>query len=378
MELILSAFLLLPIAAFGGNQARNAGLPVGTLYPPGKHNLISDVPGVSVGHITLISGNGPLKVGQGPVRTGVTVVIPSKEDIWNQKLLAGAHILNGNGEATGLMWLQESGVLETPIGLTNTLSVADVQKALVKFTIKKHPEVPSLMPVVLECDDSSLSDIHGFHVKTEHVDQAIQKADSLFEEGSVGAGTGMISFNFKSGIGSASRVVAIEGKSFRLGLLVNSNIGTGTRQIFSLGGINIGKKITDLMPIEKDWKPQKGAGSAVFIIATDAPLLPLQLRRLSERAFLGLGRLGTVGYNGSGEIAIAFSTANKMPEESSSPSIRLQALTNSNLNNLFEAVVEAAEEAVLNSLVASHTMTGRDGNKVYRFPTERWKEIARP
>lgn len=372
----LAALVFESAYTFAGTQARDAGLPVGTLYQPGKYNLITDVPGVRVGHTTLVEGEGKLTVGKGPVRTGITVVIPSSNDIWLNKFAAGASILNGNGEASGLMWLSESGVLETPIAITNTLSVPDVQKALAQWMTRKHPKVASLMPVVFECDDSSLNDIQGYHVLPAHVEAAIGRASQQFEEGSVGAGTGMASFDFKSGIGSASRTIPVSGKSYQLGVLVNSNIGTGTRQIFSLGGVAIGKAIQDLMPIEKEWR-SKGAGSVVIVVATDAPLLPLQLRRLSSRAFLGISRLGAVGYNGSGEVSLAFSTANIIPESTEKPWISLRALSNSGLNNLFEGVVEATEEAILNSLVAAKSMAGRDGNRIYSFPTDRWKQIKK-
>jgi len=377
----LSIFLFLPHGnAFAGHQARQLGLK-DWLYPSGKKNQITDVPGVKIGHETVSFGKGKLRVGKGPARTGVTVVIPAEGDLWESKVLGGGYVLNGNGEAAGLMWLQESGIIEGPIALTNTVSVSDVHGALTDWTLTRHPEVPSLMPIVLECDDSSLNDQHGRHIKSEQVFRAITNANKDFKEGSVGAGTGMISFDFKSGIGSASRLVEMRlsngkrGKTYSLGILVNSNIGTGTRQIFRLRGVPIGKEIKDLLPIEKDWHPA-GSGSIVVIVATDAPMDSRQLKRLAKRALHGVSRLGGVVYNGSGEIAIAFSTANRIPN-TPTELISIQYMPDSAQNEFFEAVVEATEEAVINSLLSAEYIEGRDGNTAHSLPADRLRKILK-
>lgn len=359
-----------------GPHLRELGLKIGP-YPTGTLNTISDVKGVRVGHVTLNTGDGKLTVGKGPVRTGLTVIIPGSGDIWESKLMAGSFVLNGNGDAFGLMWLQESGLLEGPIALTNTLSLADVQKGVIAWTLKRHYEVDSLMPLVLECDDGTLNDIHGMHVKPEHVDQAIELAAEKFSEGNVGAGTGMASFDFKSGIGSSSRKVKIENAgTYTVGVLVNANIGTGTRSIFRLAGLSVATEITDLMPIERSRK-EKGSGSINVIVATDMPMDSRQLNRLAKRAMNGVARLGAVAYNGSGDVAIAFSTANRIPNSPKRPGYSVKLLIDSAHNELFEAVVDATEEAVLNSLLAAKTMVGRDGNTVSALPTERVKSLLK-
>jgi len=279
------------------------------------------------------------------------------------------------------MWLDESGLLESPIALTNTLNVASVQLGLLDWNRKHHPETDAWMPVVLECDDSSLNDILGRHVQSEHVAQAIAAASENFEEGSVGAGTGMISFDFKSGIGSSSRIVTIElegkTKTFTIGVLINSNIGSDTRNIFRILGINIAKEIPDFPAIDMS-RLEKGAGSAAIVVATDAPLDSRQLTRLAHRTFLGLARLGTVGYNGSGEVALAFSTATFF-KDAAEPKIATvpTLLSNSTMNNLFEAVVEATEEATLNSLLAAKTVQGRDENIAHQIPVDRVKALLK-
>lgn len=293
--------------------------------------------------------------------------------------MAGSFVANGNGEAMGMAWLQESGALEGPIAITNTLSVSAVQRGLVDWTLARHPDVSSLMPLVFECDDSSLNDIHGHHIKPDHVKQAIANSSEEFAEGSVGAGTGMVSFDFKSGIGSSSRVVRVNvenekpPKEYTIGVLVNSNIGTETRGIFRLGGVAVSQWIPDLMPTEHPFDGRKGAGSAVFIVATDAPMDSLQLNRIAKRAIHSLGRLGTVIYNGSGEFSLAFSTANRIPNGSKRPTTTIERLSNSLMNDFFEAVVDAGEEAVINSLLNAKDMEGRDGNKVFALPSDKIK-----
>jgi len=366
----VSAILLfLPFCGFCGERARDLGIQIGN-YEPGANDAITDVKGVRVGQVTLFSGEGKLQPGKGPVRTGVTVILPAEGDIWESKVAAGSFVLNGNGEATGLMWLQESGILETPIALTNTLSVGNVQKGLVEWMLKNHPKIgvsdDTLTPVVLECDDSSLNDIRGMHVLPEHVLQAIEKAASgPVAEGAVGAGTGMISYQFKGGIGTASRFVPSPGAT--IGVLVNAN--NGIRENLRINGITVGDKIPDLKPkFVED-------GSIVVIIATDAPLDSRQLSRLAKRAMLGLARVGSVAYHGSGDVAIAFSVANRIPHYPKDPLISLKLLSDFWLDNLFEAAADAAEEAALNALLAAQTTEGRDGNTAYALPHERLKEI---
>ncbi len=354
-------------------RIRDLGVIIGR-FSPGKFNAITDVKGVRVGQVTLSSGSGKLVPGKGPVRTGVTAIIPAEGDLWNSKVVAGSFVLNGNGEATGLMWLQESGILETPIALTNTLSVGTVQKGLVDWMLKQHPQIgisdDTLTPVVLECDDSTLNDIRGQHVKTKHVFEALEKASSnMVEEGAVGAGTGMMSYEFKSGIGTSSRVFTLDNKKYTVGVLVNSN--HGQRYNLRVKGTPVGEYIKDLMP--KEYQD----GSIIVIVATDAPLDARQLSRLSKRAMLGLARTGAVGYNSSGDIAIAFSNANRIPHYPSKPVLNLKVLSDFWLVDIFEAVADATEEAVLNSVMAGKTVIGRDGNTVYGIPHDRLKKLLK-
>lgn len=346
-------------------RARDLGIINGN-FPTGKYNAITDVPGVRVGHVTLNSGSGKLQPGKGPIRTGVTVVLPSS-DPWNKKLPAGEFVLNGNGEAMGLMWVRESGILETPIALTNTLSVADVQKGLVQWMLRKHPKLgitdDTFTPVVMECDDGSLNDIRGLHVKPEHVSKAIESATSdQVAEGSVGAGTGMITYEYKGGIGTASRVVKIDGKSYAVGVLLNAN--HGARRTLRVLGNPVGEKLLDRKP------KYSQDGSIVIVIATDAPLDGRQLSRVAKRSFLGIARTGGVGYHGSGDIALAFSTGYTVPHRPDKALSTNKILSDFWVDPIFEAAAEAAEEALYNSMVAATTMEGRDGNTVYGIPHE--------
>ncbi|MCX5785483.1 MAG: P1 family peptidase [Elusimicrobia bacterium] len=354
-----------------GERAPDLGIKIGQ-FERGRYDAITDVAGVKVGHATLISGKGALEQGKGPVRTGVTVIIPAEGDIWNSKVAAGSFVLNGNGEATGLMWVQESGILETPIALTNTLSVGNVQRGLVEWMLQNHPAVgisdDTLTPVVFECDDSSLNDIRGMHVKPEHVFEAIAKASSgPVTEGAVGAGTGMISYEFKGGIGTASRKVPKP--AYVVGVLVNAN--HGIRENLRINGIPVGRKIADLKPkLRQD-------GSIVVIVATDAPLDARQLSRLAKRAMLGVARTGAVAYHGSGDVALAFSTANRIPHYPKVPVMNMAVLSDFWIDDLFEATADAAEEAVINVLLSAETVEGRDGNTAYALPHDRLKELLK-
>jgi D-aminopeptidase len=332
-------------------------------FSPGGINAITDVPGVKVGQVTLT---------QGTARTGVTVSLHHGGDPWTEKVAAGTFTFNGCGEATGLMWLQEAGVLETPIALTNTLSVGAVQQALNTHLMNTHPRIgkgdDTTTPVVLECDDSALNDIRALHVKTEHVLQALKEAHSgPVAEGAVGAGTGMITYEYKGGIGTASRKVEIGGKTYTVGLLLNAN--HGDRETLRLLGQPVGHYWTDLKPkLVED-------GSVVVVVATDAPLDSRQLTRLSKRVWLGIARTGAVAKNGSGDVSMAFSTANRYPHYPKNPLLTVKLLSDSALSPLFEAVADASEEAIYNTLVAGRTTTGRDGNTVHGLPLERLKRL---
>jgi D-aminopeptidase len=369
---VAAALCLLATPAHSGERARDLGIIVGD-YEPGKNNAITDVAGVRVGHVTLIEGEGKLVPGKGPVRTGVTAIIPADGDIWYEKLPAGSFILNGNGEATGLMWLNEQGALESPIVLTNTLSVSDAHRGLVDWMIRLHDDIgiedDTVVPVVLECDDSALNDVQGRHVKPEHVLEALDKASGgPVVEGSVGAGTGMMTYEFKGGIGTASRVVELEtDHEYTIGVLVNAN--HGERRNLRILGAQVGKAIDDLLPeLRED-------GSIIVIIATDAPLDSRQLSRLAKRAMLGLARTGGIAHHWSGDVAVAFSTANRIPHYPEEPLYRMRLLSDAWINELFEATADAAEEAIINAMLAAETVVGRDGNTAHALPHDRLKAL---
>jgi D-aminopeptidase len=357
-------------------RARDLGIPFdGT---PGKFNAITDVPGVEVGYTTLISGEGKLERGKGPVRTGVTAILPRGLSEMNDSVFAGYFSLNGNGEMTGTTWVEESGFLEGPIVLTNTHSVGVARDAVIAWRLAHGgPDAEGFawsLPVVAETWDGWLNDVDGFHVKPEHVARAIETAHGgAIEEGSVGGGTGMICYEFKGGTGVASRIVAAvadrgpsETKQYTIGVLVQANCGR--RPQLTIRGIEIGKKIPGAVY-------QKETGSIIIVIATDAPLLPHQLKRLARRASLGLARTGSVSGNGSGDLFIAFSTANPHAADSSPPTRTIETMPNDLMDPLFTATVEATEEAIINALVDNHDMTGRDDHKVPALPHDRLREI---
>jgi len=357
-------------------RARDLGIPFdGT---PGKFNAITDVPGVEVGYTTLISGEGKLERGKGPVRTGVTAILPRGLSEMNDSVFAGYFSLNGNGEMTGTTWVEESGFLEGPIVLTNTHSVGVARDAVIAWRLAHGgPDAEGFawsLPVVAETWDGWLNDVDGFHVKPEHVARAIETAHGgAIEEGSVGGGTGMICYEFKGGTGTASRIVAAvadrgpsETKQYTIGVLVQANCGR--RPQLTIRGIEIGKKIPGAVY-------QKETGSIIIVIATDAALLPHQLKRLARRASLGLARTGSVSGNGSGDLFIAFSTANPHAADSSPPTRTIETTPNDLMDPLFTATVEATEEAIINALVDNHDMTGRDDHKVPALPHDRLREI---
>jgi D-aminopeptidase len=351
-------------------RARELGIPFdGT---PGSYNAITDVAGVEVGLTTLISGKGPLVVGQGPVRTGVTAVFPRGKEVLNQAFAAW-FTLNGNGEMTGTTWLDESGFLEGPVLITNTHSVGVVHDAVIAWQLKRMGDrFPSWsLPVVAETWDGDLNDINGFHVRPEHVYQALDGARSgPVAEGNVGGGTGMIVHGFKGGTGTSSRKVEVRRASYTVGVLVQANYGS--RDQLTIAGVPVGKEIRDLMPEVGE----EDAGSIIAVIATDAPLLPHQLKRIAERASLGIGKTGGLGSNGSGDIFIAFSTANPGAPASSGLA-KLDMLPNDWINPLFAATVQATEEAIVNAMIAAETMEGINGHVVYAIPHERLRSILR-
>src|SRR5579859_4227996 len=362
-------------------RARDYGIVIGALAT-GPHNAITDVQGVRVGFTTLIEEEGALVMGRGPIRTGVTVILPHEGNFWKEPLFAGCHRLNGNGEMTGLEWVKESGMLMSPIGLTNTHSVGAVRDALVRDAIARHnkDDIFWALPVVAETYDGLLNDINGLHVKPEHVLQAIESASAgPVAEGAVGSGTGMICHGFKGGIGTASRVVSAESGGYTVGVLVQAN--HGRRERLQINGVPVGEAIPDSeVPVPDPLK--EGRGSIIAIVATDAPLIPTQCTRLAQRAGLGVARIGGVGEHTSGDLFLAFSTANRgIPaseySDTSPLTVPLTMLSNTYITDLFDAVVEATEEAIVNTLLAAETMTGRDGMTAYRLEPARLVEVMR-
>jgi L-aminopeptidase/D-esterase-like protein len=338
-------------------------------------NAITDVPGVEVGHTTLIEGDGPLVVGRGPVRTGVTVVLPRGKTS-AEPVYAGWFSQNGNGEMTGTTWVEESGFLEGPVAITNTHSVGVVRDALIAWTVKNSTNAQAwALPVVAETWDGYLNDINGFHVKSEHVFSAMQRAaGGKVEEGAVGGGTGMVCYGFKGGIGTASRVLSAEEGGFTVGVLVQCNCGR--RPQLQIAGVPAGKEIAEAAPRASIFNnPTRGdTGSIIIVIATDAPLLPHQLKRLARRATMGLARTGSTSGNGSGDIFIAFSTANSGADKQPGPNT-VQTVSNERISPLFTATVEATEEAIVNAMVGAKTMTGIDGHTVVALPHDRLKQV---
>jgi D-aminopeptidase len=326
-------------------RARDLGIVIGTL-DPGEHDAITDVPGVRVGHTTVIEGD--------DVRTGVTVVVPHDGNVWSDPVYAAYHRLNGNGEMTGLPWLEEVGLLHSPVAITNTHSVGVVRDAMVALEVSELPDGVEAwaLPVVAETWDGTLNDVDGFHVTAEHAKAAYRSAaPGAVEEGSVGGGTGMVCHDFKGGIGTASRRAG----DYAVGVLVQAN--HGRRERFSVNGVPVGLEIgEDVVPGTDASLP--GSGSIIGVVATDAPLLPLQCRRLAQRASFGVARTGGVGENSSGDLFLAFATGNRgfARLDDPSPVTAVRTMANAAMNPLFDAVVEATEEAILNALLASPTM----------------------
>lgn len=367
-----------------GPRARALGVPFdGT---PGPLNAITDVPGVEVGHHTIVRGDGPLRVGEGPVRTGVTAILPRGRTS-RGRVFAAWFTLNGNGEMTGTTWLRDRGLLEGAVMITNTHSVGAVHEATIAWAQENLDSRDWSLPLVAETWDGFLNDVNGFHVRREHVFAALDSAaGGPVAEGSVGGGTGMRTFQFKAGIGTSSRVVEADGRNYTVGVLVQSNFGR--RPQMRVAGAPVGREIPDLLPEapNEGGGPDAGGpdaggtgrdGSIIIVAATDAPLLPNQLDRFVRRTSLALGRLGSISMNGSGDIFVAFSTANEEAAHSSSGVAPLEMLAHRHLDPFFEAVIQATEEAVVNALVAGRDMVGVNGRKVYGLPHDRLREALR-
>jgi D-aminopeptidase len=369
---VLASFgVFIPVAGAQANpRARDLGVPFDGV--PGALNAITDVKGVEVGHTTLISGDGPLKRGVGPVRTGVTAVFPRGKDS-SDLVFAGWFTLNGNGEMTGTTWVEESGFLEGPVMITNTHSVGTVRDAVIAWRVKHHePDKDGYswsLPVVAETWDGYLNDVNGFHVKPEDVFHALESAHGgPVEEGNVGGGTGMICNEFKGGIGTASRVLDAKYGGYTVGVLVQCNYGQ--RDQLRIAGVPVGREIAGA----KIWDDD--VGSIIVVVATDAPLIPTQLKRVAKRVSLGLGRNGSYSGDGSGDIFIAFSTANA-GAALASHATQITMLPNDDINPVFLATVQATEEAVVNAMIAAKTMTGVNGHTVMALPHDQLREILR-
>ena len=380
----LAVFLLLvPFVSFAQREAprkpraRELGVPFdGT---PGKFNAITDVSGVLVGHTTLVSGEGKLQIGKGPVRTGVTAVLPRGENSMNDAVFAGWFSQNGNGEMTGTTWVEESGFLEGPVMITNTHSVGVVRDAVIQWRVAHGQPDPTgywwSLPVVAETWDGWLNDINGFHVKPEHAFHAIDTAhDGYVEEGVVGGGTGMICNEFKGGIGTSSRKLDAKDGGYTIGVLVQCNYGI--RPNLRIAGVPVGKEISEDPAYAAAPFDEVDRGSIIVVVATDAPLLSHQLKRLARRVSLGLGRNGSISGNGSGDIFIAFSTANPHADRGKKV-VDLKMLPNDAVDPIFAATVQATEEAIVNAMVAAETTTGIENHKVIALPHDKLRAVLK-
>jgi D-aminopeptidase len=355
-------------------RARELGIPFDG--EPGPLNAITDIAGVAVGFTTLIAGEGRLEVGRGPVRTGVTAILPRGQS--DEPVFGGWYALNGNGEMTGTTWIEEAGFIEGPIMITNTHSVGVVRDAVIEWIYRNRLADPALgaldwaLPVVAESYDGFLSDINGFHVRKEHAFAALDGATSgAVAEGNVGGGSGMMLHRFKGGTGTASRRVAEADGSYTLGVLVQANYGA--REDLIIAGVPVGRAFLDLMPGPE---ADLSGGSCIVVVATDAPLLPHQLKRIARRVPLGIGRTGGFGANSSGDIFIAFSSANRGTWKRRAVA-RVDMLPNGLMDPLLKATVQATEEAIINALVGAETLTGRDGNTAHAIPHGRLRDVLR-
>ncbi|HEY0066756.1 MAG TPA: P1 family peptidase [Flavisolibacter sp.] len=359
-------------------RARDLGIPFEGR--PGRYNAITDVKGVEVGYSTIISGQGKNVLGKGPVRTGVTAILPRGRE--NRPVFANWYALNGNGEMTGTTWITESGFLETPIMITNSNSVGVVRDAVLKWFVENKwykEDWWFTYPVVAETYDGFLNDIYGFHVKESHAFEALNSAASgPLKEGNVGGGTGMMCLGFKGGTGTASRVVRYKDTTYTVGVLLQANFGA--KKNFTIAGVPIGRELRDTLNYEFHGAPvsrrQEGDGSVIVVVATDAPLSPGQLKRLAARVPIGIGLVGGRGENSSGDIFIAFSTANHGAFNRDSTA-QIDLFSNDLINPIFEAAVQSVEEAVINAMVAAETLEGINGNKAHALPHVRVIEILR-
>jgi D-aminopeptidase len=385
--LTLQGFLPTPGHAADAVRARSLGIPFeGT---PGPLNAITDVPGVEVGQISIVRGDGLLKVGEGPIRTGVTVILPRGKKS-AKAVYAGSFTLNGNGEMTGQAYLEDFGIAIGPIGISNSNAVGQVYSAIQQWTQKEFGN--AVWPVVSETWDGRLNDIEGFHVKPEDAIAAIDAAKAgPVEEGNIGGGTGMVCFGFKGGIGTASRKIEAAGRTYTVGALVQCN--TGDRKVLRIAGAPVGQDFAERWlscyeegksPADKlpkcsddgtDGKATPDAGSIVLVVATDAPLIPNTLRRVAKRARLGLARLGTYAATSSGDLALAFSTAEAVNELDTATPVTIEQFPNGEINAVFQAAVKATEEAIVNAMIAAKTMTGADGWRFYAIPHEELKVL---
>jgi D-aminopeptidase len=377
---LVAAGVLILLSLVGHGAARPRARDLGVPFDgaTGPLNAITDVAGVTVGHATIIRGDGPLKVGVGPVRTGVTAILPRGRESTLKPSFAGWFSLNGNGEMTGTTWVEESGFLEGPVMITNTHSVGVVRDAVIKWRIRQgRPDASGYwwsLPVVAETYDGTLNDINGMHVKEEHAFEALQSAHGgAVPEGNVGGGTGMICYGFKGGIGTSSRTVWARAGGYTVGVLVQANFGA--RYQLRIAGIPVGREIQETKP-EGPRVRESDQGSIIVVVATDAPLLPHQLKRIARRVPLGLARTGSISGNGSGDIFIAFSTAN--PEAFRASGVAdVKMMSNEDMSALFEATVQATEEAIVNALVAAETMVGANNVRIEALPHDRLQQVLR-
>jgi len=379
MKSIIIITLISSIAFSQKPRARDIGVQFEGI--PGRFNAITDVKGVEVGHSTIIIGSGKNEIGKGPVRTGVTAIFPRGKKF--NPVYANWYSLNGNGEMTGTTWITESGFLETPIMITNTNSVGVVRDAVLKWFVDTNwygdDQWWYTYPVVGETYDGFLNDIYGFHVQEKHVYEAIENAKSgPVAEGNIGGGTGMLTLGFKGGIGTSSRKVKINSKTYTLGAIVQSNFGS--KRNLTISGVPIGKELKDTLNLVFNAPPankrQEGDGSIIVIVATDAPLFPHQLKRIAHRIPLGIGAVGGRGSNGSGDIFLAFSTANpKAFNRKNSGTVK--TFPNDKISPLFEATVQVVEESIINAMIAAETMEGINNNKIYALPHGKLMEILK-
>ena len=379
MKKIAIIILVFSIALCQKPRARDLGVQFEGV--PGKFNAITDVKGVEVGHSTIISGSGKNIIGKGPVRTGVTAIFPRGKKF--NPVYANWYSLNGNGEMTGTTWITESGFLETPIMITNTNSVGVVRDAVLKWFVDTNwygnDDWWYTYPVVGETYDGFLNDIYGFHVQEQHVYEAINNASpGPVTEGNVGGGTGMLTLGFKGGIGTASRRVKINSKTYTIGALVQSNFGS--KRNLTISGVPVGKELKDTLNVVFNAPPsnkrQEGDGSIIVIVATDAPLLPHQLKRITHRIPIGIGVVGGRGSNGSGDIFLAFSTANPRAFDRKNER-SIKSFPNDKITPLFEATVQTVEESIINAMIAAETMEGINNNKAYALPHDTLIEVLK-